>query len=405
MHSVFTDSASSRAPSSGHQPLPLARRRLRLGITGVGASVLLSLALLIATFAGALPLTPSSRLISGPIGVPLTAAALALVVFAVHAALLLLVEHAGGRRAVRVAPSLGAWTASWLRGVIVLGALMIGSVTAVVTAGAVAGTAAAAATSFGIALALLVLQGPLARLTAALTFTAPSAAVIASATHAGIDPALVHVVDANDESFVGGWIGWSTHALWIPSWWTRAEHADLLLVQLYRRAAQRSSLARQRGWWRAAVWPAVGVLLTASIVPYSWQDARLWLLVPALGTLWSFLAVLLLPSMSRPAVHYADSMAARAVGTTRVMAAASRLDAAQDDEPERSALVEFIFHPVPSVSNRRRRLLTDRVPPIGGGHQQTRLTLFASLAAGSVLGRMVHCNIGRPGLWVVYPGD
>lgn len=405
MHSVVTDSASSRAPASERAHLTLARRRLRLGITGVGASVLLSLGLLIATVVGAVPLAPSSRLVPGALGVPLTAAALALVVFGAHTALLVLVEHAGGRRAVRVAPSLGAWMASWLRGVIVLGALMVGSVTAVVTAGAVAGTAAAAATSFGIALTLLVLQGPLARATAALTFSAPSEALIASTTQAGIDPSLVHVVDANDESFVGGWIGWSNQELWIPSWWTRAEHADLLLVQLYRRAAQRDSLGRQRGWFRAAIWPAVGVLFTALLVQYSWQDARLWLLVPALGTLWSFAAVLLLPAMSRPAVHYADSVAARAVGTTRVMAAVSRLDAAQDDEPERSPLVEFIFHPVPSVSNRRRRLLTDRVPPVGGGHQQTRLTLFASLASGSVLGRMVHCNIGRPGLWVVYPGD
>jgi hypothetical protein len=403
MHSAT--STASRTAASGRPGATFARRRLRLGITGVGASVVLSFALLIATLAGAVPLTAEWRVVKGPIGVPLTAAALALALFVGHAALLAVVEHTGGRRAVRTTPSLGAWVSAWLRGVVVLGSLMVVSTSAVATAGAIAGTVGAAATSCGIAFALLLMQAPLARLTAALTVSVPSEDVVATAQQAGIDAVTLRVVDANDEAVVGGWMGWGAHELWIPAWWTRAEHADLLLVQLHRRAAQRISRGRQRGWFRAALWPAIGVLLTASLMPYSWQDARLWLLLPALGTIWSFAAVVLLPSMSRPVVHYADALAARAVGTTRTMAAIARLDAAQDDEPERSPVVEVIFHPVPSVANRRRRLLADRVPPNGGGHQQTRLTLFASLAAGSVLGRMVHCNIGRPALWVAYPGD
>jgi hypothetical protein len=80
------------------------------------------------------------------------------------------------------------------------------------------------------------------------------------------------------------------------------------------------------------------------------------------------------------------------------------LDRWQDDEAERSPRVERIFHPVPSRGN-RLRALTLRDDRLRGAHQLTRLALFTSVATLSLLGRVVHCNIGRPALWVVYPGD
>jgi hypothetical protein len=398
--------ADARRTTPAHRQKPRqARRRLRLGITGVGASVVLSLALLGATLLGAVPIDAEWRLVPGPLGVPVSAASVALAVYLAHALLLVAVEHAGGRRAVRAVPAFGAWLVAWLRGVLVLGVLAGSGVAVIVTAGSVAGTFAAAAAAFALALALLIAQGPLARLTASLSIRSAPEHVADGAREAGIPSASVRVVDASDEAFVGGWVGWAAGELWIPASWTQEENADLLTVQWHRRQAQRTSYARRRGWWRAALWAAVGLLLTAPLLPYGWSDARLWLLLPALATLWSFVAVLMLPSVSRAAVFYADAAAARALGTTRTVAAIEQLDAAQDDEPERTRVVEFIFHPVPSVGNRRRRLLMRRQPPFGGGHQQTRLTLFASLATGSVLGRMVHCNIGRPSLWVMYPGD
>jgi hypothetical protein len=386
-------------------PRTLARRRLRLGITGVGASVLLSLGLVGLTLGGVLPLAPDWRLFPGAFGTMASAAVLTLAVFAGHAALMLAVEHAGGRRAVRQAPAFGAWCVAWLRGTTVLSVVAAGCLTMIITAGARGGSVAAAVTAFVLAIALLVAQGPIARATASLTLRPAADAVAAVARDIGLDPEGLRVVHTADESFVGGWIGWDRHALWIPAWWTQPEHRALLRVQLHRRLAQRTSYARRRGWWRAALWPALGLLLTAPLLPYAWTDTRLWLVLPALSTLWSFVAVLLLPSVSRSAVYYADSVAARAEGVDTTIAVIARLDAAQDDEPERTPVVETIFHPVPSVSNRARRLRERTAPPMGGGHQQTRLTLFASLATGSLLGRMVHCNIGRPALWVVYPGD
>jgi hypothetical protein len=256
---------------------------------------------------------------------------------------------------------------------------------------------------------LLAAQGPIARLVTSLPVrplgTTSDAALVELARAQGVRPDAVRLVDAPDEAFVGGWVGVGAPALWLPTRWTAPDHRDLLTVQLARRHAQFTSGARRRGLLRAAGWPALGVLLFAPLLPWTPMDAPFWLALPAVSTLWMFVGVLLLPSLSRPVVINADLVAAARLGRERVARAVQQLDAWQDDEPERAPGVEFVFHPVPSRGNRERAL--QRTPPrtLGGAHQLTRLSLYASLAGGSLLGRVVHCNIGRPSLWVVYPGD
>jgi hypothetical protein len=252
---------------------------------------------------------------------------------------------------------------------------------------------------------LLAAQGPLARLIAPLP-VAPLAPELAELARAqGVRPDAVCVVDARDEAFTGGWIGVVKPSLWVPRAWTEAAHRDLLTVQFARRQAQFASGARRRGVLRAALWPALGVLLFAPLLPWAPADAAFWLALPAVSTLWMFVGVLLLPSLSRPVVYNADAIAAARLGRDTVVSAVRQLDAWQDDEPERSPGVEFTFHPVPSRGNRERALARTPRHVHGGAHQLTRLSLFASLAGGSLLGRVVHCNIGRPSLWAVYPGD
>lgn len=73
----------------------------------------------------------------------------------------------------------------------------------------------------------------------------------------------------------------------------------------------------------------------------------------------------------------------------------------QDDEPERAVWIERVFHPVPSVDNRRR--LT-RSRSFGAWHA-TRMMLFLSWSCLGLLSRAVHCNAGRPELWVLLPTD
>lgn len=402
-------SAALTAPLAAFPPATastFARRRLRLGIAGVGVSVVFALIWLLVLAVLGAERVAAWRLGPGWVGVVGTAAAGALAFTVTHALLALPLEHAGGRRAVRQVPAFGAWLRAWARGTALLVALASVGSAAVVVGGTIGGAAGAAAVALTCGALVLAAQGPLARMVAALGVRAPSAAERDIAAASGIDPDAVRVVITSDEAFVGGWIGigpWRT--LWVPERWCAHETSDLLRVQLRRRQAQLASLARRRGWWRAAAWPALGVLVLSSLIPWGWQDPRMWLAIPALGTLWAFFGVLVLPAASRPAVFAADAMAARALGSADVSRAVARLDHWQDDEPERSPLVEFVFHPVPAAARRMRALDAGQPHTLGGGHQLARLALLAGLAGGSVLGRMVHCNLGRPSLWVVYPGD
>lgn len=392
--------SAASAPS-----IPLARRRLRLGITGVGSSVLLASALLLAVWQTWLPLDASWRWQAAGGNLAISVFVLTVAWYLIHAVLLLPVEHAGGRRAIRQVPSLSSWMGSWLRGVLVLALLSATSMAAVISAGVAGGTRTAVLTTVGVSMLVLTAQGLLARWVNRLPVRSLPAALNDEVKNAGLDARDIRVVEAADEAFVGGWIGAWRPTLWIPAHWTGSDMQTLRRVQWVRRSVQLRSGARMRGWWAAVLWPALGLWLSVSLLPFTWDDARLWLAVPAMSTLWSFVAVLLLPTMSRPAVYHADAEAARVVGAPDTAQSIAQLDQWQDDEPERTPLVESIFHPVPSAGNRARRLTDERSADNRGGHQQTRLTLLTSLVTGSVLGRVVHCNIGRPSLWVVYPGD
>ena len=127
-------------------------------------------------------------------------------------------------------------------------------------------------------------------------------------------------------------------------------------------------------------------------------------------TLWSFLGVLVLPTLSRPAVIAADRWARSSHDADVVASTITQLDAWQDDEADRGPGIEAIFHPVPSRSARLRALRasdapTDTVEVASGAWHATRMMLYLSWAGIGGLSRAVHCNIGRPALWVMLPGD
>lgn len=402
------DATVSARSTDSREVRTFARRRLLLGVTGVGLSVVLSSVWLLLLLTGLVELPQAWRiagLADTHLTTALTAAALSLSVFVAHAMLLAGVEYVGGAVAVRQVPSRSAWLAGWARGVAVQAAVFGGVLFAAAFAASLLGWLGLVSTVLGAAIALLLLQGVLARLVAPLSVNTADAALAEIAGESGIRADALRVVGTADEAFVGGWVGLFKPQLWIPRAWTTSEHQSLLRVQLTRRHAQFVSGARRRGLWRAALWPSLGVALFAPMLPWAYTDGNFWLALPAVSTLWTFVAVLLLPSLSRPVVYSADAAAAKRLGTDAVMGAIRQLDAWQDDEPERTPGVEFIFHPVPSRNNRERALQRRTRPVLGGGHQQTRLTLYASLAGGGLLGRVVHCNIGRPALWAVYPGD
>jgi len=62
-----------------------------------------------------------------------------------------------------------------------------------------------------------------------------------------------------------------------------------------------------------------------------------------------------------------------------------------------------VFYPIPSAQERLRALGKAPALPVIGNVARTNL--FLSLATLTLLGRCVHCNAGRPELWVFPPSD
>ena len=110
-----------------------------------------------------------------------------------------------------------------------------------------------------------------------------------------------------------------------------------------------------------------------------------------------------MPTLSRRGVIEIDERVQSEGYTSLLMRAnTERLDRLQDGEPMRPSLVETIFHPVPSVEN---RLEGPRSHKVVGFWDAARTSIYLSVAGIGLLGRAVHCNCGRPALWVFLPTD
>lgn len=380
-----------------------ARQRLWLGISGVGTTVLLCLAAV--TFD--LPHRLLANTADQPIRQTLVSVAL---VWMAHALLLAPLDLVGGTIVVRSRVATVRWLLAWLRGVLVQWGWFALAAALLLRAGQQFGFTAAMLVFLLLQLVLLTRQASLAQLVGGLHVTRASPALQAAAAHVGIATARVREVVTDEPSFVGGWTGLDAGTLLVPQRWVTKLSAPQLGVALARRAGVRALGLRRRGVLVALAWNTAGFALASHAPRAEWQTAAGFVTMMAWFTLWSFVGVLVLPTVSRAAVFAADRWA-RSIAERDVIAdTITTLDQWQDDEAERAAGVEAIFHPVPARGARLRALRAHDAPPDpvhvpAGAWHATRMMLFLSWAGLGGLSRAVHCNIGRPAVWVLLPGD
>lgn len=396
MHSTLHGSVRPSAPRSGTEsstaPNPgYGRARLWLGISAVGAMVTLAAAALLLDLPAPLP---ADTTIGGHL--------LAIGAFVgVYALLHLPLDLFGGyllpRWFGRAHPSPARFALSLVRGVGVHGAMLWAAGAALLLGGAFGGAAGAVGAGVVVSVVLLALQTPLARAASRLT-DAPEPAQLDDAPP-------IRCLTSDDEGFTGGVTGViGARRIVLPDRWRHTLAADG-----FRLAARRRALAISTGSWLrgrivalAFVWIGLGV--SASIAGAEDAGTASGVVrMSLLFTLWSFLGLLILPTISRRGVAEVDAhLRADAPDRAAVDDLVRRLDRLQDDEPERPGLVETIFHPVPSVRNR-----TDNAADTGprGAWNAARTSVFIGAAGLSLLGRAVHCNCGRPALWVFLPTD
>lgn len=384
---------STTAPASGlaSQPQPAityAEARLWLGIFCVGFQVLLATTALVT----ALP----ERLLPALMNQFGSQTLSTLALFILLAATLLPFDVFGGyvlpRMFTHHGPSLPAFAIRLLRGITVQVGVFTTTFLLYQWLGATWGVTGVLTGFVGAQLVLLLLQQRIAHWTAG--FTVPEHSADASAV----------VVHSDDSGFTGGITGlpWRDRII-VPAAWQAAFPENIRQTALERRRLIVASGIRRRGVIAAVLWNTV--LLTIALwLPGGGSDSLVSLACSFLYySLLSFGGLLLLPVLSRRAVFTADRLAADRCGPAVVKQLAACADQVPEAEPTRSARRESVFHPVPS--SQRRVAALNSGSAAGGFWNIARTALYCSWAFGGPLSRSVHCNIGRPDLWVLLPTD
>ena len=210
------------------------------------------------------------------------------------------------------------------------------------------------------------------------------------------------VVRHQDVGFTGGIIGFGNSAtIVIPQAWLGVMSKAELATVIARRAIAFNSGSYYRGLTFACGWNLLGFVICTQL-PNAGVESVAALANTICGfTLWSFLGLLTLPTLSRNASLQIDHLLSeRGTPKDLIYNTADSFDRMQDGEHSRPRWVETIFHPVPSVGRRNAR------PHQGpAAWNVARTALFFSWACFGVLSRAVHCNVGRPELWTMLPID
>ncbi len=389
-----------------------ARSRLLLGVSGVGILVLLSGALLYSGYPR--DVLPTSEVWSWK-----DVMAFALIFF-IAGIVMLPLDFLGGY----VLPnhwrpdtiSLRNFFKSWFRGVFTQAVFFLAASLVLLAAGRSYGLLGVIGAIGLVGLFLTSFQLYLARAVAGLSEDctcdskveeACDLAVASSSTDRRRFP--IRVLHNHDIGFTGGIVGLpGREEIVLSASAVRQVSSEQLGVVIARRIEAIVSGGRTRGVLLAFIWVATGFFLSASL-PGAGVASVASLVMTGLGfTLWTFLGLLTLPTLSRQASYAIDSRIIRSGSNLGDMhEALQALDVVQDDEPSRSAFIETIFHPVPSVRNRESATSSENleVARVPVAWHAARVTLYLSWACMGLLVRVVHCNVGRPELWVLLPTD
>lgn len=369
------------------------RARLLLGVTGVGAWVVLAFALLAADA----PRKLDAWLGSGLVPNALAVIGMVLAYVVLHAILDLFGGHVLPRTFGRSRVSLRGYAPGWLRGVAVHALLLALVGLAMLLAGRGPGVPGMVIIGAASLVLMLTQRTTLAGLMGSLSDPTPAPDLTPA------DGPDVALVASNDVGFTGGVEGVLTpQRILLPSLWVDRLAPEVLALAIERRAeAVRSGLWR-RGRWLAILFTLAGMGVAGGQVGALAGTAGGVLVFSAVFTLWSFAGLLLLPTLTRRASHALDQrLIASGVRPEDLEKLARELDAMQDTEPSRPGWIETVFHTIPNVEARTTKRANARV----AGYDTARTAAFLSIAGLGMLSRAVHCNCGRPALWCYYPLD
>lgn len=391
MNSTTALSAESAPAVPKSEPVDngYGRARLRLGITGVGFWVIISTTLLSIDAAD----TVRQQLPTGLLGEVLIVALL----LGVYVLAQLPLDWLGGyvvpKHYGRHTRGAGAHTLALLRGIAVHTAVLFTSAAVLYLGGMLVGLIGAFVSGMVWTFILVASRGVLAHIVATLT-------PIKSIEEAS----QIELLHSRDEGFTGGISGAiSPRKIILPAAWKQQLSSEQFDLAKARREQIIRSGMWQLGRLGAFLFTATGLLFALLFSGPDQAGTGVGVVETVLWfTLWSFAGLLVLPTLSRDAIYRIDQQLIHdGIDPDRLDQLNAALDRMQDGEPTRPRWVERVFHPIPSVANRQRR---DRVSRFAFW-DIARTSVYLGIGAGSLLTRSVHCNVGRPALWVWLPTD
>jgi hypothetical protein len=251
--------------------------------------------------------------------------------------------------------------------------------------------------TFAIQILLALLQKPIAMLVSKFTISK-------SEENSSLD----EVWESSDIGFTGG-IPFLQKRTILPKKWKDSFSTDEVELLIKRRNFLKDKKSHIYGICGAILFNLVGVVFgylgwIGSGITLEQNGYLSFLLVWASSvSLWSFLGLLYLPSLSQKATLMGDSSWIQE-DKNKVKHLITSLDDYQDQEPKRQPQIQKIFHPIASVDIRLQVLENEQSTSFATWHI-ARYTLFFSWSILSFMGRGVHCNVGRPHLWVFLPSD
>lgn len=366
------------------------RSRLLLGVSAVGTWVVIaSLALGLRVPSWVAEHTESS-LVASIIAI----AFIAVLALIVQSPFDLLGGYLLPKKHRRTSVSFGMFAAGWLRGAATYTAATAFIGVAMLLASRVMGVPGLIVTGWVSSLVLLAGRMRLAKLFGGLRDVDHSRA------H---DQPDTRIVDSPDVGFTGGIEGvFRPRFQFLPLRWTNALDRESLRLALRRREKAVSSGLWRRGRFGALAFVWAGITIAGSQVGPLAGTAGGLLEFAAVFTIWSFAGLLVLPTLSRRASRLVDArVIEQGTAPEELASLASSLDRMQDDEPDRPAWIEAIFHPIPNASSREASPKRERF----AAWDIARTAAFLGMSGLSPLGRAVHCNCGRPSLWAYLPLD
>lgn len=209
-------------------------------------------------------------------------------------------------------------------------------------------------------------------------------------------------IESQDPAFTGSIVGLpGSEKILMPSRWKEI-FGEAGLSEL----KQRRMLIIQKGWRNrglilSMIWILGSLFLSGLLVGFPDGSVESSINLILGTTIFNFIGLLILPTPSRNMTYRVDkTMQLSGMDSSEFNSWIQEFSELTDGEQSRHPWIERIFHPLPSVKNRQSNSSSS-----WAAWNATRTMLFLSIFSGGLLSRAVHCNVGRPDLWIIAPTD